>query len=174
MEIVPSISALFLFYLLLIQNYINQLVPCGLHRLLSCSMIAKHVVGFLSLTFSIILVASNTKSFNEIVYQSFILYILFLVSSRLSQKVSVLFLVVCCIIYILYLYKNTTNFTEQSDVDKKYITISIWALTISLYMIGGVGFVFYYRKKKLEYGKRFNHVNFLFGKLQCKSFQCKK
>lgn len=169
----PSIASLCLFYLLLTQNFISKLAPCGLQRLLSCSMIARHVVGFLSLlTFSIVIVDSGTKSFEEIIYQCFIVYLLFLVSSRLSQKISVLFLILCSVIYILYLYENTTNYNKLDETKQKKILLSIWILTICLYIVAAIGVMYYYRKKRIEYGKNFNHVNFLFGTLKCKSIKC--
>ena len=174
MELTPSIPAMFLFYLLLIENYINELVPCGLQRLLTCNMIAKHIVGFLALTFSVVITlysSNNVESMEYILYQSFVLYLLFLMSSRLPQNMSVLFLFVCCIIYLLYMFKTTSNYNKLDTKHQERIKKAISSMTIILYFIIGGGFVYYYFKKRKTYGKKFRHFHFLFGRTKCKSLK---
>ena len=177
MDYQPSIIALFLFYLLIIENYIQELIPCGLQRLLSCSIVAKHVIGYLALTFSVILTSDSgiTNSFGDILYQSTMLYLLFIISSRLSQKMSVLFLVICCIIYILFLFKKTSNFNNLNHLHQRYFKNTILIFTIILYLVAGTGFIYYYIKKRKEYKKRFNNLHFIFGRLKCrKTLNCDK
>ena len=68
--------AILVFILIISGNYIGQLFPCNVQAVLSESMIMKHVFGFLTLFFFVLLTLPNF-TVTEGTQTSLILYFIF-------------------------------------------------------------------------------------------------
>ena len=60
--------------LLMSANYLGELFPCKVQSVFSKNMIVKHILGFLSLMFFVVLTRPNLYTSNNFVYVSLLLY----------------------------------------------------------------------------------------------------
>lgn len=149
------------FYLIISSNFLAQLFSCQLQYLLHHSMWLKHFLGFMTLLFFVVLASNGeTNKATNVIVDAFILYIIFVWSTRMSLDYFIVFILLLSILYILNLYHNRDN--KYVYVAKKVIEITALILLI-------VGSLFYYFEKKQEYKKKFSLLKFILGKPQCKS-----
>ena len=177
---------------LMSANYLGELFPCRVQKVFSNNMIVKHILGFLSLMFFVVLTRPNLYTSTNFVYISILFYGFFMFLSKLNYVIWFLVFGIFAVIYVLQIYLNqiesenqinrnkigdntvspddddkmpTQNITEKIEMIKdsqKYLFLSSIPITI-------IGFIHYLGEKKIEYGvKGFNYNNFLFGKPKCK------
>ena len=179
---------------LMSANYLGELFPCRVQKVFSNNMIVKHILGFLSLMFFVVLTRPNLYTSTNFVYISILFYGFFMFLSKLNYVIWFLVFGIFAVIYVLQIYLNqiesenqinrnkigdntvspddddkmpTQNITEKIEMIKdsqKYLFLSSIPITI-------IGFIHYLGEKKIEYGvKGFNYNNFLFGKPKCKEY----
>ena len=164
-----ELSLLFLLFLLVSGNYLENLFPCKIQRFLVDNMYFKHLLGMLTLIFFIVLVnkASGGKNIilKDIIKISIKLYILFILLTNNQKRFFIASIVILCLLYIIQIYKN-----ELDKNTKKYMYVS--NLEKGLYycfiIILVIGFTIYLGAKKLEYGREFNYLTFLLGRPECR------
>lgn len=167
-------NSLFIIYLLIACNFLPQLFSCQLQNILRNHMYVKHIVGFLTMLFCIILVDSTIQKENRYVegfMYAIIFYIWFWITTKTSLYITLNVIVLFLIIYLLQLYKNTFNDDEDNKIDKEKISkLQIFIVIIAI-IVSLVGFIMYYLEKKKEYKDNWNYTNFLFGTLDCKDIE---
>jgi len=177
---------------LMSANYLGEIFPCRVQTVFSNNMIVKHILGFLSLMFFVVLTRPNLYTSTNFVYISVLFYGFFMFLSKLNYVVWFLVFGMFAIIYVLQIYLSqiesenqinrnkigdntvspedddkipTQNITEKIDTIKdtqKYLFFTSIPITI-------IGFIHYLGEKKIEYGVTgFNYKKFLFGKPKCK------
>jgi hypothetical protein len=177
--------------LLMSANYLGEIFPCKVQTVFSNNMIVKHILGFLSLMFFVVLTRPNLYTSTNFVYISILFYGFFMFLSRLNYVFWFLVFGMFAIIYVLQIYLNqiesenqitrnkigdntvspeddnkipTQNITEKIDTIK---TIQIYLFLLSI-PITIIGFIHYLGEKKIEYGfQHFNYKKFFFGKPKC-------
>jgi hypothetical protein len=162
------IANIFIFYLIITSNFFVPLLPCRAQSTVANSMLLRHIFGFLTMTFFVVL--ANTKTplpFSKIIRLSLGLYIWFMISTRI--RFDMWFVLVCILatMYILKVYKeNSDDKLEESTKDTIERTESV--LFFSAMTVTGLGALLYLGEKKIEYGKRFDLGKFVFGHVTCR------
>lgn len=180
--------AIFIFILIISGNYLAELLPCKVQSIVRNNMYVKHLLGFMTLLFFVII--TLPEIFNEFVFiNSIILYIFFLVFSKTYYVFWIAVMILFSIIYIITLYTriiedkivkhNNEKSDKKSDTEedttlfmqddifleniqyvKDILTRSVIALTL-------FGFLVYLGNKKREYGNKFQYLKFFFGNPKC-------
>jgi len=161
------IDSIFILYLIISANFLAQLFPCKLRYLLSNNMIVKHVFSVMTLLFFVVS-ANTTTSFSTLIKNTLILYIWFMLTTKMHSVCVVIFLIVSGFYYILQLYKNKkiVSSEEISNDTMQNIEYLQRILFISLIVLTIIGVILYVIDKKNEYGENFTLFNFLF-KIEC-------
>jgi hypothetical protein len=180
-----SIYNIFIFFLIVSSNYLGELFPCRVQRMLSSNMWFKHIFGFLTLSFFVVLTdKSNVNTFKQIIYNSFTLYGIFLIFINTNVSFFIFSLFIAAITYLINIKINEINDTinnnnkegiqdniiqnnEQQQLLTKLNIINI-ILTYLFIASIGIGFFIYMGEKKIEYKTKFNYLTFIFGKAKCR------
>lgn len=151
------IDSIFILYLIISANFLAQLFPCKLRHMLTTNMLVKHVFSFMTMLFFVVS-ANNTTTFSALIRNTFILYIWFVLTTKMHAVCVIIFLVISGLYYILQLYKNNKILSseETSHVMVQNIEYLQRILFVSLIMLTIIGVTFYVFDKKKEYGDHFS------------------
>lgn len=152
----------FMFYLIISSNFLSQLYPCQLQQLMNNSMISKHIAGYMTVLFFVVLSSDDTQTASMALLYSLFIYILFWFSTRISFEYLLVFLILSAYLYIIHLYQKET----EGDTNKRLKIIRDvvqWFMLIVLVS----GLVFDWLEKKMEYKKKFSTLTFLLGRPIC-------
>lgn len=158
--------------LIISANWMTALYPCRSRTLLTNNIFIRHLFGFFTMIFFVVL--SNSKTSN--LYSTFIygiaLYAFFIMMLRTPLMIFLSIMCLLLICYVLNVKKNEINEDVFIDANtrEKYLhninhinnTTSIVTCVILLF-----GFIVYLGQKKIEYKTKFKYVTFLFGKSEC-------
>jgi len=174
-------TAIFIFMLIISGNFLAELFPCRIQKMLKENIYVKHLVGFLTLFFFGVLTIPDLANIGGII-NSFLLYFIFVITANVDYKIWITLFVLYAIMYLLHLIKQDYN--KIKDGTKKMntnneVTIfnkinieqinKIQTIVITLISILTiVGFIIYMGEKKLEYGNKFKYSIFFTGKTNCK------
>lgn len=171
------IHPIFIFILIITSNFLAELFPCKIQKLLKGNVFIKHVFGFLTLLFFAVLVdPSKQADFNKTLMSSALLYIIFLVMVNSNILFFMVSLFILGILYILNLKKVEINnvLAEKDDVENsaeiktvQNIDTANIGLLVGFALSSVLGFFVYMGEKKIEYKKDFNYFTFIFGKAEC-------
>ena len=170
-------KGILLFLLIISGNYIGNLFSCRIQDFFDSSIYAKHSIGLISLYFFVMLAEPKLQEINPLItlLLAIPLYFYFLILAKSEASIFLLILVLLIILMILHTYniyldsqerknKNKSfiekKYAEYSDLIKKILIGVILIITI-------IGFLTYLGMKKIEYGKKFNMVKFMFGSVKC-------
>jgi hypothetical protein len=169
------VESLFIFLLIISGNFLAELFPCRFQKDLNDIIALKHIFGFLTLLFFVVL-QTPLETFNLIdaFKNSCGLYVMFLLLINSHHITFIVSMLLLTISYILTLKIKENNTTLESDEDEmailntnnnikriqKYIHISIGFVIL-------FGFLSYLGSKKSEYKKKFSYFTFIFGKTIC-------
>lgn len=161
-----SPNSILVLYMLICGGYIANLFGCRVQYLLSNNMVLKHLLGFMTMYFFVVVTRQETVKPNTHAFLAALFYIIFVITTRMDYKWWFAFIIGLFVIYILEAYKTNDKIEEekkkQIEYYQKYL-IYIVAVIILL------GFIIYYGKKKAEYGSDFDHFTFLIGRTNCLS-----
>lgn len=165
--VLTSPKSIFVLYLIISGNFLANLFGCRTQEALSNNMWLKHLLGFMTMYFFVVLVDNKSKWSDSPRAQmlfTLLFYVMFVLTTRMDYKWWLAFIVGLSVIYILQVYKDH----EKTD-DKERKQYETYQRYLS-YIVGLViilGFFIYYGRKKAEYGKGFDHLTFLVGKTSC-------
>lgn len=148
----------FVLYLVISSNFLAQLFSCRLRYMLDQSMAAKHVVGYMTLLFFVVL--SSGMAATDAILNSLVIYAAFWVSTRMSVGYFVVFIVLAFVLYVLELYQRDHDNQRLNDAQNIIQAIMVIVLVL--------GFVFYMVEKMIEYKRQFSFKTFLLGKPECR------
>jgi len=162
-----NINPLFIFYVTLGGNFVAQLFPCQVQKLFTENIYYKHFLAFFILFFAIILTSEKSEKITSTIFsRTIMLYMLFIILTRMDKNFFLIFFVLLCIKFIIV---NEMDYTQDNVLKEKYDILNK-GLNYALIFTGIVGFILYYGEKRYEYGKRFNFSTFLLGKPVCREF----
>lgn len=156
---------IFVLYVMVSGNFLANLFSCRAQDALNNSMALKHVLGYMTMLFAVVLVDGKMGMGPH--YQIFMtaaLYLLFVVTTRMEFKYWVIFIVLLCANYILDVYQQHDQTTEPVKQQLRKIQ---HALLYGAVFVMGLGLLVYVGRKRLEYGTSFDPSTFLFGKTTC-------
>ena len=159
--------AIFVFFLIISSNYLGEIFPCKIQNVMKNNVFVKHIFAFLTLTFFVVLVDPlYAQTLQSTLYNSAILYILFLVLINTHVFFFVLSMFCLGCIYLLNIKRKEENASQwYGDL--------VQALYVVFGLSTSVGFLVYMGEKKIEYKKSFDYLTFIFGKPTCRGFSPK-
>ena len=169
-------EAFFAIYLIIACNFIGELFGCKFRQALQESMLLKHLFGFLTFTFLVILIGvdiSNIKNLISAIIFSVIFYIWFVLTTKTHIYITTIVLLIFFTMYILTfrikeLEKNKNLNNKEIEKIKKINNI----LLLVAFIITIIGVINYLILKKREFEKRkqkFSYLTFLIGKSNCRN-----
>lgn len=187
-----NIFTIFIFILIISGNFLAQLFPCRLQADLNDKMYLKHLFGFFTMIFFVVLAAPvKDKTISVVVLNSFLLYLLFILITKVHVKVFYAIMTLLGGTYIAVLLKQTdldkvdasanaiisiksgeienkpSIIDDSSKYLKVYDTIISYSYIIIL-LLTIVGVLAYMGEKKIEYKNKFTYATFFLGKTICK------
>jgi hypothetical protein len=188
-----NIFTIFIFILIISGNFM-ALVPCKLQDELNNNMYVKHLFGLFTMIFFVTLAAPvKDKTISAVTFNSFLLYLLFILITKVHVK---LFYVIAGLLgttYIAVLLKEAdldkinanasatdvknNDTMEQSNKQAEKIILTnqlkiydnvIFYSYIFILLLTIIGVLAYMGEKKIEYKKNFKYVTFFLGKTVCK------
>lgn len=152
----------FVLYLIISSNFLAQLFPCRLQYMLNNSMFAKHVIGYMTLLFFVVLSSGDKYSTTEALVYSLLIYSLFLISTRMTFSYFVAFITLSAVLYIINLYEKELGAHPKLNMVRSIIQVFVIVLLF-------LGFFFYYIEKQIEYKNNFSIMTFMLGKPKCRN-----
>ena len=167
MEYTTVQKGMFWLWLAVSGNFIAETLSCKTQILLSNNMYAKQIVTFAILYFVAGFVDAKQSSPIEHFKLSGIIWIVFLLFTKMHLTPTIISFVLVCISHILNDYGNyyiKNNEIEKGEMYKKY---SNWTLKANLILIL-ISFIIYLITKYKEYKGSFNFIKFILGNPTCK------
>tara|TARA_B100000035_G_C21025078_1_gene565813 strand:- start:1830 stop:2411 length:582 start_codon:yes stop_codon:yes gene_type:complete len=165
-------TPLFIFILLISGNYIGELLPCKVQYFVSNNIYFKHLLGFMTLLFFVV-ITMPTVFGDRLILNSSLLYLFYLFFINTYYKIFIFNVVIFAFIYLVDIYLgNMQNQSEKEETDdksdnkilfEKIRYVLLWVIITTTLL----GFLIYLGNKKREYGKKFNYLTFIFGKPSC-------
>lgn len=169
MDLVVSGRNVFILYLVLAGSFLQPLFPCHSNRLIADSMVIRHILGFLTLIFFVVITdteVDNYLSFGKIMGLSAMIYLWFLISSKMTSILWVVLLFILAGLYALDLYDNRLK-TTTPDWDALVEKLKIGTISVAG-LVTITGFLIYLGEKKIQYKSQFDYVTFILGTPTCK------
>jgi len=159
----------FVLYLVLAGQFLDPLFPCHSKRLLEKSMVLRHVLGYLTLLFFIVIIDEFTDAITSaplILGLCSAIYVWFMLSSKMTGPTWIALMITLSTLYLVDLF--------VSRIDKPSAELTLWVsranttlITIAI-LLTGVGVIAYLGEKKLDYGSSFRYLTFFLGKETCR------
>jgi hypothetical protein len=165
--VLTSPKSIFVLYLIISGNFLANLFSCRTQEALGNNMLLKHLLGFMTMYFFVVLVDSKSKWSDspktQMLFTS-LFYVMFLLTTRMDHKWWKAFIILLSVIYILQVYKEHEKTTEeerkQYEKYQRYLSYLVGIIII-------LGFTIYYGRKRVEYGPKFDNFLFFVGKPNC-------
>ena len=180
------ISKLSIFLFIIAGNYVGDIYSCSLRHLFNKYMFLKHIMGILIMIFFVGLTDINLSMYEKI-YQSILLYLLFIFIMRTPMIITMVIILIIAIIYLLHLYLDDlhkenengldngleNNGLENNDEQNKnpaklqqdiqfYTNLIQYLVYLVIFLsVGGTLFYIIHLKYKLK--NNFNILNFILG-----------
>ena len=148
-------------------NFISETLGCRTQKLLSNNMLAKQIVTFAILYFVTGFVNPNIHNPFEHFKLSFIIWIFFILFTKMHLSTTIISFCLVCVSYILNEYAvhyEKENKPESATQMKNYSKL-VLKCNMILICIGFGAYLLYEYK---DYKTKFNFVKFLFGSPSCK------
>lgn len=162
-----------LIYLVISGNYLGNLFGCRVQQMMSNNFSIKHLLGFLT-TYFLIVLSSPPEGFSNWTVFGFtvIIYIWFFLTTKMNVSFWIPMILSVMAAYFLYIYNKQENQKENQkenqqeeskEASKEKIQIVQSVLVTLSAILTILGVTSYYGEKKLEYGYQFNPSTFWFG-----------
>ena len=168
-ELAPNLIAIFIFVLVVSGNYLGELFPCQVQRIFVHSMIVKHILGFMTLLFFVVLTIPEMQEQENMLGYTGLIYLWFVIMAKCYYVIWFIVFGIVGIIYLLQMWERSLEKNGENDDNKKrMINDGKKYLSILTIILTFVGVMTYMGAKKLEYKSKFNYITFLFGKPECR------
>ncbi len=162
--IMSAPTSIFVLYLIISGNFTAELLGCSVQKTLADNLFLKHLLGFMTMYFFVVLADSNFKFKTnprvQLLY-ALLFYIIFILTTKMDFKWWIIFIIGLCIIYILQVNKTHESTTkDEKEEYENYQKIIIYFVSTIIF----IGVLVYYGKKKAEFGTKFNNFTFFLGK----------
>jgi hypothetical protein len=174
------IDGLFLLFLAISGNFLAETLGCQTQELLTNSVIAKQLMTFFIIYFTIDFSDNDIEEPFVKVTKAGCVYLFFLLFTKMDLKPTVFVFILLFGIYLSNSYKKyyEAKFKENDSPSKQEKTahsekiknIEQTQKTLMGIVIVTIiaGFFMYYREKKIEYKETFDLQKFIFGVIKCK------
>lgn len=162
-----------LIYLVISGNYLGNLFGCRVQLLLRENMWIKHLLGFFTAYFLIVLSTPPAEydSKQTLVFAALI-YIWFFLTTKMHVRMWIPMILVLLASYGVYVYMKQSADNEEEGAKDEEQTARLHQLqsiaTILAAVLTLVGVVAYYGEKKVEFEETFDAWKFWSGVPECK------
>jgi hypothetical protein len=159
----------FVLYLVLAGQFLDPLFPCHSKRLLENSMLLRHLLGFLTLLFFVVIIDEFTDAITSapvILGLCAAIYVWFVLSSKMTSFTWIALMLTLSTLYLIDLFVSRID--KPSDETKLWTSRANTVLITIAIGLTIVGFTAYMGEKKLDYGKSFSYLTFILGKETCR------
>lgn len=169
MDIPGNSFSLFVLYLVISGNFLAPLFSCRLRQFIEGSMVVRHILGFLTLTFFVVVATKSAPiSYAAVMGLSAFFYGWFLMTTRMSLNFWFLFILLIGSVYLIHLYQSDLTSDKPTREQEGVFTMLKKVFTGLAAALTVLGFLAYYGEKRIEYGEKFCHMNFILGVPTCK------
>jgi len=168
-DLIFSGRNLFILYLVLAGQFLSPLFPCNTSRLFMDSMWLRHILGFLTLVFFIVATDTELDDYiplGTVLTSSVLIYLWFLVSSKMTANWWLGLVVLLAILYMIDLYQER-QIKEDPRMRQSLALAKNVILGLSL-VLTLIGFLIYVGEKKLDYKGKFDYMTLILGTSTCK------
>ena len=168
------VSHTFLLLILAVSgNWISETFPCQLQSFLTKNMYAKQLVILFIIYFAIGFTSVSEVVPIKKIQKSFILWIAYLIFTKMDLKYSLLvisiFIITNIVVDYINYYKVENSKKKNNDNNKKIVLLkkikNYLLITILAFMF--IGFGIYFREEYNDHSKNFNIYKFIFGIIKC-------
>jgi len=170
LDLIFSGRNVFILYIVLAGRFLDPLIPCHSARLFENSMWLRHLLGFLTLIFFVVITDTELDDYmplGSILAVASVIYAWFLISSKMTANWWVFLVFLLAGLYLIDLYESRQKNEDETvayvlDIVKKVSLGLGAALTF-------FGFLIYVGEKKIEYRTDFSWTTLLLGTPTCKN-----
>jgi hypothetical protein len=166
-----DIKSIFILYLIVGANFLAPTFTCGFQYNLNKSPFLKHIIGFFTMLFFITLTNTEKTKDKYLYFKkvgiTFILYTMFILSTRAEDSLFIIFMLLLTANFILNSYIDSLD-TELYEKDiKKYKKYSKYLTQLTIIVLV-ISVIMYFGKKKIQNSKDVKNINtFLFDNTSC-------
>lgn len=169
-------EAFFAIYLIIACNFIGELFGCKFRQALQENMYLKHLFGFLTFAFLVILTSVDIDNINNLIKAiifSIIFYLWFVLTTKTHIYITLIVLLIFFIMYILtikikILEKKSEN--KKKEIDKfKLINNILLSIAFTITIIGVLNYLILKKKELNKRNKKFSYKTFFIGNPHCRN-----
>lgn len=165
-------KSIFILYMLISANFLANTFGCSIQKILTENMLAKHLIGFLTLYFFVTLTSKPDKT-DELMFikkfsVSILVYFVFILSTRTKGMYFNIFLLLVAVNFLINSYTDSIDETKHQEYIDTVKYFGTWLGRIAMIVLV-LGLMNYYLVKRYEYGSDFNIFTFIIGRPSCKS-----
>lgn len=168
-----TIRGVFLLILAIAGGFTAETLGCRSRKLLRNNMIAKHIVSFFILYFSIGIFSKKQVHPHQTFKTTVAIYSLFILFSRMNIYFTISVFLLLASNYVIWNYidyfKSQKDDTLKDKIEK-LTKLQNYIFYIILILIP-IGFTMYAREQYGVYKKEWSTIKFLFGTTDCKAKQ---
>ncbi len=149
---------LVLLYLLISGNYLNHLLGCRIHQILDETLWLKHLLGFMTTYFLIILaVPPDRYGHQETLGFAAVIYVWFYLTTRMNATFWIPMITVATLAFFLHVFMTHRGIKDAFALRAK--TVQRGAIIIAG-ILTIVGVLVHYGERKVAHGTRFSAWEF--------------
>jgi hypothetical protein len=156
---------LLLLALTIMGNFVSETLSCSTQRLLTSNRIAKHLIILFLIYFTLNITNSDEVHPYEEIKMAFILWLCFLIFTKMSVVYEAIVFTCFCLHYILDNYRDYYHKNNIHDYDNQIYFMEKLLLTIII-LTTIIGFLSYIVKKNKQH-KKFSWYTFFIGVDKC-------
>ena len=165
-------SVLILFLLMTVES-LGDLLPCSISYLLKNNIITKHIFGFFTMLFFVILAEhDNELTLEKSISHSLVLYFWFILMTRTSKYFFIVLAILLGAAYLLSIKKRDILRDTKDKKEAHHQVLKIETYTDYIYKVfmtlTVLGMFIYMGEKKIEYKTKFNYKTFFLGNVECR------
>ena len=161
-----AIGLLGILYVVIAGNYVGDMFSCDLQRILTKSIVCKHIIVLFGALFWVAeVVDSQNDGFATVVGKAIGIYVMFVMSTKSKSWALIPALVLVIIDQVLRIYVNKSPHVERVKVATR-VRNPIQIMCVLLLV---VGFVAYALRQMREHSDTFSVSKFLLGTSTCRS-----
>jgi len=159
----------FVLYLVLAGQFLSPLFPCHFRRLVNDSMVLRHVLGYITLLFFVVILDEFTDAITSapiILGLCTAIYLWFVLSSKMTGVTWIALMLTLSALYAVDLF--VSRIEKPSEELKLWVSRGNLALITLAALLTLIGLTAYMGEKKLDYGRSFSYLTFFLGKEGCR------
>jgi len=169
LDLVFSGRNVFILFLVLAGGFLQPLFPCNTTKLFTESKLIRHLLGFFTLIFFVVVSDTELDDYmplGTILATSAVIYLWFLIASKMTANWWLLLVVLLGSLYIIDLYEEREK-NEDPEVAAN-LTLAKRVILGASILLTVIGFLIYLGEKKLDYKGKFNYSDFFLSTTVCK------